>query len=457
MIKTKRNRIILAVTLLLLSATLVATASFAWFAMNTKTQANDFKVEAYSDSLFLEMSSEGATSGFTSTPFSSADQNVKPLRLITHEKAKDGEVYLIDATPISTDTYYTSTDTDTYYKLVKSDVGVDKYNYIKVTDAELSKGTNLGGCYTKTAVDSAFVLQTGKADGTSDYYEKQGSDYVQILPKPTSGTDVKGKYKLDAEPSAIAADTYYVKANQDADDVFYNKFSNGDGEIVYAPVAGLEIGTNLKGFCKFTAPSGVSGEFEKDKTYYVKNNNDYVCIGVPNTTGNTVKIDGYSYWGRAYSGQVDDPESTNTLNVVSAAIAENDYYLNKTFWIRQAEDTNHGKNLRVSDIKVTGAKNDLLPALRVLIVATSTISGVTEKTVVTTEYDADTKKFDGSADEGALFATLLGDAQETVEVQIYIYFDGKDDVSKNTTLASGNLNGLSVSIEFAIDEHDYNK
>ena len=55
-----------------------------------------------------------------------------------------------------------------------------------------------------------------------------------------------------------------------------------------------------------------------------------------------------------------------------------------------------------------------------------------------------------------LFNKVLGNGDETITVQVYIYFDGTDAVSMNSTLAGGTLNGQTVDIEFAIDNHDYN-
>ena len=55
-----------------------------------------------------------------------------------------------------------------------------------------------------------------------------------------------------------------------------------------------------------------------------------------------------------------------------------------------------------------------------------------------------------------LVATLLGNEEETVTVQTYIYFDGTDDVALTSeTIPAGELNGQKIAIEFAIDEHDY--
>ena len=54
----KNKRILVAVAMLLISATLLSTASYAWFAMNTRVSADGLNVGAYSDSLFLQISKD---------------------------------------------------------------------------------------------------------------------------------------------------------------------------------------------------------------------------------------------------------------------------------------------------------------------------------------------------------------------------------------------------------------
>ena len=54
--KRRTNKIFAAVAALLVSAIMLSTASYAWFAMNTRSTAEGLTVEAYTDSNFLEIS-----------------------------------------------------------------------------------------------------------------------------------------------------------------------------------------------------------------------------------------------------------------------------------------------------------------------------------------------------------------------------------------------------------------
>ncbi|MBQ7315420.1 MAG: hypothetical protein IJW83_05400, partial [Clostridia bacterium] len=209
----------------------------------------------------------------------------------------------------------------------------------------------------------------------------------------------------------------------------------------------LSVGDELAGYYTATTETLADTTFDGTSVYYVQSGDDYVCLGTP-AAGTA--INGYLYWGRAYSTELNEVQANNTLNVLSESVAEADYYLHKTLYLRQGENTNHATNLRVSDIKVSGAASSLKDALRVLIIATST-SGET----ATATYDAGTDVITHENGNNNLFAMLLGDQQETVTVEVYIYFDGTDDVAKNDSIAV--LNGQIVSIEFAIDELEYNK
>ena len=65
----KTKSLFIAICLLVVSATMLGTASFAWFSMNTEVAVDGIEVEAYSDSLFLEISKEKADNYNTSVSF----------------------------------------------------------------------------------------------------------------------------------------------------------------------------------------------------------------------------------------------------------------------------------------------------------------------------------------------------------------------------------------------------
>ena len=84
--KIKTKRLIFALSLLLISATILGTASFAWFSMNTEVAVDGIEVEAYSDALFLEISTDGSDYD-TSVTLENAK---KTLRVVTQKKLTAG-------------------------------------------------------------------------------------------------------------------------------------------------------------------------------------------------------------------------------------------------------------------------------------------------------------------------------------------------------------------------------
>ncbi len=542
MLKAKKHRLVVAVALLILSAVLMSTASYAWFAMNTRTSADDFKVEAYTDSRFLQISTTNVDANYT-TAISYASADPSDLRLTTTDVLGVGDtVYTGTFTVVPAGTYYTGGET-AYYKKALSDVGaaVGAYNYTLVAFTTDDLPTDLRGLYT----DITFVPQLGTADDTTKaytYFTKDGNDFVKYTGTIATGDSLKGKYLLQqgnvlvtnglpASPGTYVSGTYYEKDGTGAfavktgltsastlvglyagitwesvngrtadESQTYYQLNEGkytvatpeasavlddtyflmkqDDTVVAEPVAiaaadynyttsntkqywekdasgnfsvaeNLTVGTDVSGLytASVTAtPVTEDSAFDGSVYYMVSAQNDYVCLGRP---ADETLMNGYRYWGRSYSNTLTNAESTNTLNILPANDSENtEYYLKNTFYLRQGEATTHAQNLRIAKVTVEGAKNNLDLALRVLFVATST-SG--EQTIFT--YDA-ANAADIPADEGKLFDVLLGDEAEVITVDMYIYFDGTDDVAKNENL--GYLNGKIISVEFAIDDWDYN-
>lgn len=439
--KIRNKRLLVSVVMLMVSAMLLTTASFAWFAMNTSVNAGGVEVEAYSDSFFLEIATEDTDSAYeTETTFGDVKQQ---LRLITYGfVSATNPAMTIDVTPGSG--YFAAGDSNTYYVIADSDVGgaatPAHHNYVKITPEE---GSDLSAYYE----NPTFELKTsGKfTTGDSNVYCMKINEgcYEQVT--LADGDSLKGYYLATGV-------TTYATGKYAGSNVYYEL----RGKQYHNVTDNLSQGTDL-GECFTIVAADASGEkFDGTSYYYVKQGDDFVCIGAP--TADT-EINNYLYFGRAYSSDPLIVDETQTLNVIGDAVAAN-YYFADTLYIRQAEGTNNASNFRVSNIEVGNADADITAALRVLLVAKSTTGEY-----VTCIYDAGEDKFyesndfkaNGAAgtaeDEFTLFDTLLGDMAETVTVDVYVFFDGIDENASNQIDIE---NGQTVSIEFAIDEHDYN-
>jgi hypothetical protein len=183
-----------------------------------------------------------------------------------------------------------------------------------------------------------------------------------------------------------------------------------------------------------------------EEFYYVKTsksngNSDYSCIGnfeVGEALANRL------YWGYSASQREEFAEPDNIINVVSMDTPTEEYSLKKTVYLRGAYGTGNAKDLRVSSVEVGGRRNYLTDAIRIMFVATSSKGGT-----VTTIYS----HRDPAAFNGALFENLYGDGREVVTVDMYIYFDGRDEDAHNN---AGLLSAQAIDVHFAIDDHIYN-
>lgn len=491
----KTNKILAATAMLLVSVLMLGTATYAWFAMNTRSVANGLTVEAYSDSNFLEISQDGSDYKINTT---FTENNTGLLRLVTHKFMKDGEIVTITATPVTGGRY---DGTGTYYKAVDSDKAGSKLSYSYAND-ELVKPSDTSNYY----VDLCFTIVTSdeivSVDNNTTYYKYSQNTFTgeSVVGKSAKGYYTIGHYELAA--NYVEGMKYYEKQNgkyvevtvNRGDDVTsYYTVANGfgrkgatatyDGVSAYyenigsvdAPVVkkvgGLELGSELNGYYTVTETGVTVADATSNGTsiYYLKNEvmseveegsdedpellyTDYSYIG---TVPNGELLENYLYWGRAYSNDPTKVQENNTLNIINPngtdADAVTNYYLHKTLYLRQAEGTNNASNLRIEDVRIGGAKNELSNALRVLFVAYSEHD---EDTLVTYTYDPAN---DNGAESQRLFSTLLGNEAETITVEVYIYFDGTDADANNKQVAGAVLNGQTVEIEFAIDELPYNQ
>ena len=184
----------------------------------------------------------------------------------------------------------------------------------------------------------------------------------------------------------------------------------------------------------------------EDKNYHAKvvredGGIDYVCIG---KFAKDERIAGRKYWGYARSTIEEDSQRANIINVVSMDYPTDDYALKKTVFLRGARGSGDLQDLSVSSVEVKGRADYLTNSIRVMFVATSG-----DGKVVTRVYS----NREPASFNGKLFEEVLGNEQEIITVDIYIYFDGKDDDAHSTV---GILNSHTVNVEFSIVDHVYN-
>ena len=426
--KRNMNKILGATAMLLVSVLMLGTASFAWFAMNTNSVADGLTVEAYSDSNFLEISKDGSA---YDTDITYTTANTGLLRLVTYKRF-DAQEIVSGLVPTAGTGTYEAGNNEKYYKAVEADTGTNYIHVPMTPDDEASSTADLFKNPTFTLVTS-----DAKVTNDQDYYKLEKNAYVRVT---LTDASAKGYYYGVINPKEGQAAKYDGQSKY---------FAYDSTTATFTPVYNLHVGTDLSQYFTIEADTVTLTEDQKgdgQTVYYLKNGEDYSYVG---TVSNEEYVKNYIYWGRAYSDKADEEQADNTLNIINKA-ASGDYYLQQRLYLRQAEGTNLANNLRVEAIRIGGATNALNDALRVLLVATSTSDPTN---IVTSLYDAGTETFDNQL----LFARLLGNEAETITVDVYIFFDGTDDVAKNTTMVNATLNGQSVEIEFAIDELTYNQ
>ena len=462
----RTKRFLVAVCLLLVSATLLGTASFAWFSMNTEVSVDGIEVEAYSDALFLEIANTNSDSAFDVS--TTLNEGKKALRLVTNKFTDSVTIVKIAATA-ATGRYGDADNAvgTVYYVKADSDVTGGDDNFILATDIEAP--SSVDGYYkiafTKVEFGTAYEAPEDEDDAV-DYYAKNLSNGTfTLVTGLEDGDNVSGYYTAVIE-------------EQDENDVYnpqYNYFTLSGN--TYTIAADLQLGSSLDGYYtieEVTDPveeetddpaegeddpelvaDGEEEEEEEDTVtpepyYYVKNavgnKYEYSCLGY-SVDADLADAPAF-FWGRAYSNALGQVQNGNTLNI----LGESDlpaYVYHDTVYLRSAENTNPGENLRIEEVKVGGRVNDLSAALRILFVATNG-----DGDVVYTTYD----NGNASAFNGALFDTILGNKGEVVTVDMYVYFDGEDDVAKTLKDAdAGILNGQTIEVKFAINKPLYDR
>lgn len=423
--KIRSKKLVIALCLLLVSAVMLGTASFAWFSMNTEVAVDGIEVEAYSDSLFLEISKEKTTGYDTSISFAGEKRY---LRLAKHGFVS--EAYTLDETAISTDIYYDGTTV--YYE--KVELADSNYKYVVATDLEAPE--SVAGLY-----KNPEFVKLGNGETFTDggvYFEKTGSKYAQLT-TVTAGDSAAGYYTLTAIAAEGAGATYDSTAD------YYKKAGND-----YYKVDSIFQGTNVKGYYTLTTlnPTPISDLTAVIGNAFVKTAADeYSLLGDFNTA---TDISNMLYFGRAYSDTVTDGDKTDALNIIKDGL-EN-YRYTKSIYLRNAHNTNDSRNLQVQF--AVGGDSAITNAIRVVLV----VYDVTSATPVYVNKVEYSKATDSTVyGTGSNIVNLLaGNEAQTLQVDVFVYYDGSDDIAKNATNGVLELSGNTVDIKFTIDGPDYN-
>ena len=461
----RTKRFLVAVCLLLVSATLLGTASFAWFSMNTEVSVDGIEVEAYSDALFLEIANENVDNKFDVS--TTLTEGKKALRLVTNRLTAREDIVKLIVTEASgnydgTGTYYVKADSDVTDTALGDNDGKD--NFILATDLEAPTATKTA---TLTLYKIAFVRNSASAtftDGdTTVYYAKNlTTNSFKVVDNSTlvDGESLAAYYTTATAPVAEAdgavydgTSTYFI----------YN------GTNTYTAYGDLNLGTVLDNKYYTIEEKDASDTYDASvhaASYYVKNTVtggvEYSCLGY----SAALDIDEYDkafIWGRAYSDALGEHQNTNTLNILDdyAQTDANPYFYWDTIYLRSAENTNPGTNLRIADVTVGGKGNELSNALRIFFVATNgkgekVYCSYSNRTDKITLYGA-TEADDTTAKDAILFDSILGDKGEVVTVDMYVYFDGEDtDAYTKKDVEAGLLNGQTIDVKFTIDKPNYN-
>ena len=420
--------------MLLVSAIMLSTASYAWFSMNTTVFVDGIEFEAYSDSLFLQIS-ETRDDGFADNI--TVNNGDKALRPSSIAFLPDEGAWVPTFTSASG--VYNPNSTQIYYARVDKANTNDSHStpdYVVVND--LLKGASLvEGYYNETAGNISFNLITSPqkpANGTT-YYVKEGNSYV---PKANSEiSDVYGYYTVTLIKPCEANETY-ISGNR-----YYKVHHNG----IVSPVGGLINADSLNGYYVVASESRAQIA-TAGNDYFVKNNNgDYISLG---NIEAGVKLDStYRYCYRAYSDTLGDAQVENLTAVIDESKYDRydvPYYLYDEVYLRMAKGAGTGDNLKVSAVSVSG-EDSLNNAIRVLFVATNGAGQVSR--VLYNNKTHDIIHMDGDA----LFSKILGDEAETVKVEIYVYYDGADE--SVVTNGESVFTGHRIKCEFSIDVPEY--
>lgn len=474
--KIKSKKLILAVCLLLVSAVMVGTASFAWFSMNTEVDVDGIEVEAYSDSLFLEISTAKGGAYNTSVTLEGDKQYIR--------LAKHGFVtaaYTLTATPASGN--YAS---GTYYK--KVELTDSNYKYVIADDLAAGASDVIGlyknPVFTKITNDSATMENGGV------YYEKVGSKYAPVT--TVAGANAVGLYVLEpvytlvggedtkaadgvtyyslaggvytAVENVVAGDTvvstYYTAsaiaaettgATYDSTATYYTKTTANE----FYAVNPVTAGTSLEGYFTVTNVQAVADLTRATGEVFVQTaTGEYSLLGDFGAT--ETNIANMLYFGRAYSDTLTSADASAALNIIKDDTNNylDNYRYAESIFLQNAVNTNDSRNLQ-AEFTVTG-ENALDEAVRIVLVVYD-VTGTKNDFVNYVEYsNAGATSTTYGNGQSNIINLLAGNTQQTLRVDIYVYYDGSDASASNATDGVLELSGNKVEIKFTIDGPDYN-
>lgn len=450
----KNRRILVSVAMLLLSAVLLSSASFAWFSMNTTVEVDGIEFEAYSDSLFLEISATSTTAGFSPNDIT-VENGKKTLRPVAYGTIDAlGTIYTVDAELIDADDAYYVDNRTNYYKLVNkgngNDTKVTNPDYICINDDELYLSESVSGLYL-LGEGGANVRPITDPDYTGVVLEKKGNDYVQV----TNYTSPLGYYYIERA-------TALGNANYEHTKQYYAADEDADGNIIgLTLVGGLNAGSHLKGYYTLELTTVDVDDIVVGREYYFMNS-DYDLVAFKASADEGEGLDGY--WYRGYSENINpdtdnkDADADNITGVIDMYNKYNNettpYYLYDEFYIRMAEGSANATNLRISKVDVKGSDDPyaLTKAIRVIFVCSSSAHGQTARILYNHE-DGTFTNLDTGATSALIDGVLIGNTGEVITVSMYVYYDGThESVATHDAL---NLSGHSISVGFEIDKPEY--
>ena len=430
----KQRKLLFSVIMLLVSAVMLSTASFAWFSMNTTVYVDGIEFEAYSDSLFLQISENREDGYADNITVNNGDKSLRPsaIAFLPNEGA------WVPTFAPATGVYDPNSTQLIYARVGKADAN-DSYSnpdYV-VVNGLLNGASSVAGYYNETAGQIGFSVVTVPQEPQAGvkYYVKEGNSYV---PKAASEiTDVYGYYTVTLGNPCAANETY-ISGNR-----YFEVHHNG----IISPVGGLINADSLNGYYVVASESRAQIAMANGN-YFVKNNNgDYISLG---NIEAGVKLDStYKYCYRAYSDKLNVSQGENLTAVIDESKYTVDnipYYLYDVVYLRMADGAGTGDNLKVSAVSVSGT-DSLNDAIRVLFVATNGAGQVSR--VIYDNRTGTITHMDGNV----LFSKILGDEAETVKVEMYVYYDGTDDAV--VTNGEVNFSGHKIRCEFSIDVPEY--
>ncbi len=441
--------------MLLVSAIMLSSASYAWFSMNTDVSVEGIQFEAYSDSLFLEISNN-ASSGYAAGSIT-ADTPKKAMRPIDygHIGEELGTPYAIDETRITSGYFVVAKagETQKYYyekvlKTTENDTYTGEYDYICVNE-RLRGGSSVAGYY-----DGLVATPITSTDYSGDLYKKVYNDYV---PYTLQQDETPLGYYTISEGAACTEGTY------DSSKVYYSKDENG----AFIRVIGLDEGSPLNGY--YTIEKSAISVNEGDTFYVesVRSDSDvyphYYAVKAhkaPAVGEKAPILDGY--WYRGYSDNVDLSNPDAQSGRITGVIADGEYdhsttpyYLYDTFYLRMAQGSANATDLRISEVDILGsdAGTSLTQAIRIIFVATTNAD---EDAHTVIHYNHRTGVFtneEGYTDSQLIFENLIGNNGEVVTVEMYVYYDGTDEAV--ATYNSLDISGHKIDVHFEIDKPYY--